>query len=256
MDILYTPPVFLYVATLTGLFLGSFYTVCVHRFLTEKSIVFPGSHCPHCGHWLAWWENIPVLSYIMLLGACRSCRAPIPWRYPALELLSGLVALLLALVFGPTRFWLVYMVFGGIFLIASFIDLEIYILPDRLTYPAALLALLTPLVLPVLWTETVLGAAFGAGLFWALQQTYLRWRNIDALGTGDIKLMLSLGALTGITGLPFMILCSALSALLGAVVYMRRSSGQGLQTAIPFGPFLCLGAFITLLWGDILQHLL
>lgn len=254
MDVVLGPSVFLPLATLLGLCLGSFYTVCVHRFLTGQSIVFPGSHCPRCSHPLAWWENIPVLSYIFLLGSCRTCHTPIPWRYPALELLSGLVALLLGLVFGPTRFWLVYMVLSGFFLIASFIDLEVSLLPDKLTYPAALLALITPAILPVTWAETLLGAGLGAGLFWLLQQTYLRWRRIDALGTGDIKLMLSLGALVGVSRLPLMILCAALSALLMAGVYMHRASGQGLQTAIPFGPFLCLGAFVTLLWGEYILY--
>ena len=100
------------------------------------------------------------------------------------------------------------------------------------------------------WLETVLGGLCGAGIFLLLQQAYLRLRGIDALGTGDIKLMLSLGALVGLSLLPLMILLSALCALAIAVVYLRRPEGQGLRTAIPFGPFLCLGAVLTLLWGD------
>ncbi|MDP3429408.1 MAG: A24 family peptidase, partial [Desulfomicrobium sp.] len=166
------------------------------------------------------------------------------------ELLSGILALLFAIKFGPTAQWLTYMVFLGIFLVASFIDLDSFILPDILTYPAAILAMSTPLFLPVDWFETVLGGLCGAGIFLLLQQGYLRLRGIDALGTGDIKLMLSLGALVGLSLLPLMILLSALSALLVAVVYLRRPEGQGMRTAVPFGPFLCLGAVLTLLWGD------
>ncbi len=250
------PLVFFYVtAFVLGLCLGSFYNVCVHRYLTGQSVVSPGSHCPACGHVLSWWENIPVLSYVLLGAKCRSCRGAIHWRYPALELLSGILALLFAVKFGPSLQWAAYMVFLGIFLVASFIDLDSFILPDVLTWPAAALALSTPLYLPVDWFETLLGSLCGAGIFLLLQQAYLRLRGLDALGTGDIKLMLSLGALVGLTYLPLMILLSALSALLLALVYMRRPSAQGLRTAVPFGPFLCLGAVLTLLWGDTLMDL-
>lgn len=250
------PALFNAAALVLGLCLGSFYNVCVHRYLTGQSVVSPGSHCPACGHVLSWWENIPVLSYILLGGKCRSCRGGIHWRYPAVELLSGVLALLFALKFGPTLQWAVYMVFLGIFLVASFIDLDSFILPDVLTWPAAALALTTPLYLPVDWLETLLGSLCGAGLFLLLQQAYLRLRGIDALGTGDIKLMLSLGALVGLSRLPLMILLSALTALVLAVIYMRRPDALGMRTAVPFGPFLCLGALLTLLWGDELLRLL
>lgn len=237
-------------ALLLGLCLGSFYNVCVHRYLTGQSVVRPGSHCPACGHVLSWWENIPLLSYLILGARCRSCKGAIHWRYPAVELLSGVLALLLAVRFGPSLHWVTVMVLVGVFIVASFIDLEVFILPDILTWPAAALALAMPLFLPVDWFDTVLGAAFGAGAFLVLQQAYLRLRGLDGLGTGDIKLMLSLGALVGLPLLPLMILSSALFALAVAVIWMRRSPGQGMRTAVPFGPFLCLGGVTTLLWGD------
>jgi len=250
IDLALPPFLFHTLALLLGLCLGSFYNVCVHRYLVGQSVVSPGSHCPACGHVLSWWENIPLLSYILLGAKCRSCKGGIHWRYPAVELLSGVLSLLFAVKFGPSAQWAVYMVFLGIFLVASFIDLDSFILPDVLTWPAAALALATPLLLPVDWFETLLGGLCGAGIFLLLQQAYLRLRGLDALGTGDIKLMLSLGALVGLSRLPLMILLSALSALLVAVVYLRRPAGQGLRTAVPFGPFLCLGAVLTLLWGE------
>lgn len=250
------PVLFPILALVLGLCLGSFYNVCVHRYLVGQSVISPGSHCPACGHVLSWWENLPVLSYVLLGAKCRSCKGKIHWRYPAVELLSGLLALLFALKFGPTLQWLIYMVFLGVFLVASFIDLDSYILPDIMTYPAALLALSTPLYLPVSWTETLYGSLVGAGLFLIVQQAYLRLRGLDALGTGDIKLMLSLGALVGLSQLPLMILLSALTALLVSVVYLRRPEAAGMRTAIPFGPFLCLGAILTVLWGDALTAFL
>ncbi|NLW80608.1 MAG: prepilin peptidase [Desulfovibrionales bacterium] len=252
-EALLLPWVFPAIALFLGLCLGSFYNVCVHRYLTGQSIVWPGSHCPACGHVLSWWENIPVFSYIILKARCRSCQGVIHWRYPAVELLSGLLALLLALKFGPSLAWVAYMVFAGIFLVASFIDLDSFILPDMLTYPAAILAWATPFCLPVSWFETLWGSIAGAGAFLLLQQGYLRLRGLEALGTGDIKLMLSLGALVGLSKLPIMVLLSAVSGLLVALAYLRRPDGEGLRTAIPFGPFLCLGAVLTLLWGEELQ---
>lgn len=241
---------FVFMAFVLGLCLGSFYNVCVHRYLTGQSILWPGSHCPSCGHVLSWWENIPVLSYLFLRARCRSCRKVIHWRYPALELVSGLLALALAQKYGPGWGWVLLMILAGMYLVASFIDLEECILPDILTFPAVPLALLSPLVLPISWLDAVLGSVCGAGIFLLLQQFYSRFRKMEGLGMGDIKLMLSLGALTGLTFLPLMILLSALSGLLAAVPQLLGPGGNGLRTAIPFGPFLCFGTFSALLWGE------
>lgn len=254
IDIVTDPYFFSVLALILGLCLGSFYNVCVHRYLSGQSVIWPASHCPTCGHALAWWENIPLLSYALLRGRCRACAGHISRRYPALEFLSGILAMLFALAFGPTLQWAVYMMFLGIFLVASFIDLDSHILPDILTYPAALLALSTPLFLPVDWLETVLGSMLGAGSFLLLQQAYLHLRKLDALGMGDVKLMLSLGALVGASGLPIMVMLSSLSAL---VVFLPASfrSERKLHMEIPFGPFLCLGAVLTLLLGKDLMRL-
>jgi len=250
IELLDVPVFFNTIAFILGLCLGSFYNVCVHRYLVGQSVVFPASHCPACGHELSWWENIPVISYLLLRAKCRSCKIRIHWRYPALEILSGLLCCLFAIRFGFSLSWLVYTVFCGIFLVASFIDLDSFILPDVLTYPAGALALFSPLLLPVSFIDTMLGSAFGAGSFLLLQQFYVRVRKIDALGMGDVKLMVSLGALVGLGGLPLMVLLSACSALIVSVIYLRRPSAQGMHTAIPFGPFLCLGAILTLIYGN------
>ena len=121
---------FLEAATLLGLLLGSFYNVCIHRYQTKESILWPPSHCPACKRQLAWWENIPLVSYLLLRGRCRQCWQHISWRYPLVEALSGLLALVLAWKFGPGPIWLTYMFFVGLLLVASFIDFDSYILPD------------------------------------------------------------------------------------------------------------------------------
>lgn len=238
-----------------GLVLGSFYNVCVHRYLTKESIVFPGSKCPHCEHKLSPWENIPLLSFIILRGRCRSCKAPISWRYPIVELISGLWALGLAWQFGPTLVWAFYMLIGAILIIASFIDFEIYILPDILTLPGAGIAIagaffiLRPAQGYPSLQDSLIGAVAGAGMFWLLQQFFLRVKGVEALGTGDIKLMVLIGGLLGWQALPIMVTASGVSALAASLYYIFKPNSDGLQTRIPFGPFLSLGCMLYVLFG-------
>jgi len=235
-----------------GLILGSFYNVCIHRYLAGESIGNPPrSKCPKCGHTLSWWENIPLLSYAILGGRCRACKRSISPRYVVVEAVSGLLALALGLKFGPDAKWAVYMVFSGILIVAGFIDLDSYILPDFLTLPGAGLALLcAPVFLDLSVWESLSGAALGAGIFWGIQVAYLRLRGIEGMGTGDIKLMLLLGGLVGIRALPFLIFTGALSALVAGFFYMRKKDAKGMRTAVPFGPFLSLGAMLSILVGD------
>lgn len=238
---------FPWVALVLGLCLGSFYTVCVHRYLTGGSIVWPGSHCPACGSPLRPWENIPLVSFFLLRGRCRACRAAIPWRYPVIEALAGLSALALAWRFGPSLAFVFCLAVTGIMLVASAIDWETYLLPDIFTYPLGLLGLATPLALPASWLDTLLGAALGAGLLWAVREGYFRLRGVEGLGLGDVKLMVGLGGLVGASRLPLTVLVASLLALAVFVLCIARTSrSQGLATAIPFGPFLCAGAWLVL----------
>jgi len=242
--------IFPFMALILGLCLGSFYNVCIHRYITDQSIAWPASHCPGCGHVLSWWENIPLVSYILLWGRCRSCSGLISPGYPLVEALSGILALLLALKFGPTLVWLVYMFFIGLLIVASFIDFKLFILPDIITLPGAGLALAASFILPVELLDAFVGAAAGAGFFWLLQWSYEKIKKIEGLGTGDIKLMLMLGALVGWQGLPVLIFLAALLGLAASLFYLKRSSESVMQTPIPFGPFLALGAVIHILAGE------
>ncbi len=250
------PVMALIFALLLGLALGSFYSVCVHRYLTREPIVFARSKCPLCAHQLAWWENIPLLSYLLLRGRCRACKGRIRLRYPVLEALSGLWSVGLMLKFGPSGPYALYMVIGGILFVASFIDFEAYILPDVLTLPGVVLALagahfvlLPELGVPTL-RDSLIGAGAGAGFFWLLQQLYRRLKGREGLGTGDIKLMLLLGGLLGWQALPIMVTAAAVSALFASVYYMLKPNAPALQTMVPFGPFLSLGGMVYVLFGD------
>lgn len=245
-----TFPLFPIGSLLLGLALGSFYNVCIHRYLTGESIVLPASHCPRCRNALSWWENIPLLSYLLLQGRCRACKEPISLRYPLVEAVSGLWSLALAVQFGLGWEWLVYMVAGGLLIVMSFIDFAEYILPDVFTLPGAVLAFVGMVVLVGMpWLDSLLGALIGAGGFLLLQQGYYLLRRVEGLGTGDIKLMLMLGALVGWQGLPIMIFLAAFTALAASLAYMAKDADKGMQTRIPFGPFLSLGAMLTILYG-------
>ncbi|WP_147820824.1 prepilin peptidase [Salidesulfovibrio onnuriiensis] len=240
------------VAAVLGLVLGSFYTACIHRYVAELSLIRPlRSFCPHCGTSLAWYDNLPLLSYLLLRGRCRHCKRPIGLRYPAVEFLSLAWAVALVLKFGLSLPWLIYMVFGGLFIVGSFIDFELYILPNRITLGGAVLALAVQAFFG--WAAlkgALVGAMAGGGFFWVLQQGYRIVRREEGLGTGDVKLMLCIGALVGVGGLPMTILAAAVSALAASVVYMRHPDGSGVRTRIPFGPFLCLGAMLHILAGN------
>ncbi len=250
------PPLFTAITGLIlGLTLGSFYNVCILRYLSETSIVSPPSHCPSCKHPLSWWENIPVLSYVLLMGKCRSCKTSISLQYPLVELLSGGLAMLLALRFGISTTWLVYLILTGMLLVGSLIDIHIFILPDIITLPGAAIALAGSFFLPHGFMSGLMGALAGAGIFLLIQQTYRLLRNIEGLGTGDIKLMLMLGAMTGWQGLPILIFVAALSGLMVSLIYLRKNAGKGMRTAIPFGPFLSMGALVYVLWGQQLWQL-
>jgi len=235
---------------LLGLVLGSFYNVCIHRYLSGESIVSPSSHCPNCLTRLRWWENLPLLSYMILRGRCSSCGEGISARYPAVELISGLWLLALYLEFGLGGAWAVHLLFGGLLIVLSFIDLESFVLPDIMVLPGAAVAFVcTGLVLHLGWLESLLGAVAGAGAFFLLQKGYKFLKGVEGLGSGDIKLMLLLGALVGWRLLPLMVFLSALCGLAVSLIYIYSPRGRGMQTAIPFGPFLSLGAMLTILWG-------
>lgn len=249
-------------AFILGLILGSFYNVCIHRYISEESIVKPRSKCPKCSHQLSWWENIPLASYLLLRGRCRECKEAISLRYPAVELISGLWALGLALQYGVGWVFALYMVIGGILIVASFIDLELYILPDILTLPGAGIALagayfiLRPILGGPTLTDSLIGAAAGAGVFWLLQQFYRKLKGIEGLGTGDIKLMLLLGGLLGWQALPVVVTASAVTALVASLYYLLRPGSAALQTMVPFGPFLSLGGMLYILFGRYYWQLL
>ncbi len=252
--------VFLPLAALSGLVLGSFATCAGHRLANEGSVLSPArSFCPACRHSLTWRENIPLLGYLLQGGRCRFCKASIPPRYPLAELASALTALAAAAVFGPGPHFLAALFFGTLFLVLSLVDLECYLLPDMLTLPGALAALACSILLPPHWTlgigwqSALMGAGLGGGGLWFLSELYRRIRGVEGLGLGDAKLMLLVGALLGPGAVVVTLFLGACLALPFGLAAMR--GGEGLRARLPFGPFLCAAAMAQLLAGPWLLHL-
>lgn len=255
-------------ACILGLVVGSFYNVCIHRGITGESVVNPPrSKCPHCGHFLAWWENIPLISYLILRGRCHDCKAGISMRYPIVEALSGAIALALALKFGPGAKWAAYTAFSGLLIVLAFIDLATMFLPLYPMLIGAVAALAcAPLFLDIPLMDAGFAAAAGAGCFWAVRAAYKLLRGIEGLGEGDIWLMLLIGPLVGLDQLPFVIVVSGLGLVASSMIFLRGGyepvrdeddeameddeERGALQTPIPYGPFLCAAAVLAVLVGD------
>ena len=226
-----------------ALAVGSFLNVVAGRLPRRMSLLQPRSACPSCSTEIAWYDNVPLVSFVVLRGRCRSCRAPIPWRYPAVELVTALLVAACFLAFGVTAAALVAAFFCAVLVVLSAIDVEHRILPDRVVLPSAAVVLVAQTALHPS-VEWVLGA-FGASLF--LFVAVLAYPR--GMGMGDVKLALLLGAMLGRT-VPVALMLGMLAALVPAAVLLARHGSAARKMGIPFGPFLALGSVVTLFVGD------
>lgn len=264
-------PVFEVYALLIGLIVGSFANVCIHRlpadfepapgrlgFLRDlwrqmASVVYPPSHCPRCAKPIAWYDNVPIVSWLVLRARCRSCGLPIPARYPAVEATNGLLWLALAVLHGARARTVVEMLFVTALLVLVVIDLEHQLLPDAITLTGTLAALLASLLpgSPVSPLESALAAAGGYLTFAGLAWLWRRLRKVEALGEGDWKMAAMLGAFFGWEALLLvLLLASAAGAVVGVgAILLRRGEWQ---TRLPFGTFLGLAAMLVLFGGGLL----
>lgn len=262
-------PVALAFVAALGAMIGSFLNVVIHRVPREESIVFPNSRCPSCSTAIRPYDNIPVVSYALLRGRCRACRAPISARYPAVELLVGA---LFALVFWRAGLTLALpfdLTFTAALVALVFIDAEHMILPDVITLPGVVLALAARALVPNLqgmgflsdgllggapdWTVSLAGALLGAlaggGSLWLTGFLWERLRGVEAMGLGDVKMMFMVGAYLG---WPLTVLTIFLAVITGSaagLLLMLRRRERDMQMLLPFGIFLGLGALVSLLAG-------
>lgn len=227
-----------------GAVVGSFLNVCIFRIPRGESLILPSSRCPDCNERIAFYDNIPVLSYIFLKGKCRNCSSKISLRYPLVETLNGLLYLLLFMTFGLGTQFFVYSAFLSALIVITFIDLDHQIVPDRITIPGTVLGiLLASTLLPIGLKNSLLGATLGGGLFYL---TAVLSRG--GMGGGDIKLIAMIGAFLGWKDVLLTIFLSALSGSLVGI-FLMVFMGKGRKHKIPFGPFLALGAVLSLFLG-------
>jgi leader peptidase (prepilin peptidase)/N-methyltransferase len=240
------PPLFLEATCfLLGLVIGSFLNVVIARLPAGRSIVRPPSACPACRGSIRWYDNIPVLSWLWLRARCRNCQASISWRYPLVELLTGLLFLLAARRFGPTLELGSALLLLAALVAITGIDLDHQIIPDVITLPGiAVGAGLAVILRPAAWLDTLLGILVGGGLFLVI---ILASRG--GMGGGDMKLGAMMGAFLGWKLALLAILLGVFAG--GAVAIGLLATGtKGRKDPVPFGPFLALGGVVSLLWGD------
>jgi leader peptidase (prepilin peptidase)/N-methyltransferase len=257
-------------AFLLGLVIGSFLNVCILRIPADKSIVLPSSSCTKCGKAIAPYDNIPVLSWVLLRGKCRNCKTKISAMYPAVELLTGILFLACYLVFGPSVEALKWAVFAALLVVLTITDLRERILPDEVNFFGLGAGLLfsfftVPLDGTALWissrwfdfppprmalsfADAVLGAVAGSGLLWLVAEGYFRIRGREGMGLGDVKMMAAVGAFLGLKRTMMTVLAGS---LLGSVIgiLLISVSKKGRDYELPFGTFLGAGALLVVFFG-------
>ena len=220
-----------------------------NRWFGLDYLITPASTCPNCGHAIRAWENIPVLSYLLLRGRCSNCRAPIGLRYPVVEAVTGLLSLLVVLHFGPTGTAAAALILLWGLVALTVIDLDEQLLPDQLTLPLVWLGLLVNVDgMFTDLTSAVIGATAGYLSLWFVFQFFRLFTGREGMGYGDFKLLAVFGAFLGWQMLPLIVLLSSLiGALVGVSLVLLR--GRDRQLPIPFGPYLAAAGFVALLWG-------
>jgi leader peptidase (prepilin peptidase) / N-methyltransferase len=255
---------------LFGLIIGSFLNVCILRIPSGKSIVLPASACPKCGELIRPYDNIPVLSYLLLGGKCRGCKTKISWMYPLVELLTGLLFLGCFYAFGISFETGKWAAFSAIMVVLVFTDLRERILPDVVNFTGLAIGLLFSLFSKptdgtALWianhlfdyppptpvlslVDAILGAAVGGGLLWLVSEAYFKLRGREGMGLGDVKMMLMAGAFLGAKRTLLTILAgSLLGSVLGVAIILARRKDADYE--LPFGTFLGAGALLVVFFG-------
>lgn len=231
-----------------GLLFGSFANVCVHRIPLGESIVSPRSRCPHCRTEIVWYDNIPILSWLLLGRQCRHCQAPIIWRYPILELTMGLAWGVMAWYFPVSLFLAQAIVLVSILWILTLIDLETFLLPDVITLPGIIIGLLFAWQMGYM-IDAFIGVVAGYGIFWLVAKLFFLATGREGMGQGDFKLLAMLGAFMGWQAIPFIILLSSVTGIIIGSISLLLAK-KGLQAEIPYGPYLAAAGTIWFFWNQ------
>jgi leader peptidase (prepilin peptidase)/N-methyltransferase len=233
-----------------GLIWGSFLNVVIHRLPAGQSLFRPRSHCPQCLQPIRVYDNVPLLSFLILGGRCRHCRRKIPLTYPLVELLTGACFLTVHRAFGLSHFFFASCVFACALIVLGFIDFRHQVLPDAVTLPGFALAFVYSFFREDLtWSQSLLGAAVGGGAILLFYGLYYLVRKREGLGLGDATLMFMVGAFLGWKLAVLTLLLGTFAGALAGVSLMVFRK-KGLQHAVPFGSFLAPAAFVALVWGE------
>ncbi|HQA82855.1 MAG TPA: prepilin peptidase [Syntrophales bacterium] len=235
---------------IVGAVVGSFLNVCIWRIPREESVVFPASHCPACSRPIRFQDNIPMISYLILGGRCRDCGERISLRYPLIEALTAGMAVLLFWKYGLTLKLAAAFLFTAALIVITFIDMDYQIIPDVISLPGIPLCFLAAVfVMEVPFLDALAGILVGGGILYVIAVGYEWIAKREGMGGGDIKLLAMLGAFFGWKSLLFIVLCSSLAgAVIGITLMVIK--GQDMKYAVPFGPFLALGAVLYFFFGE------
>jgi leader peptidase (prepilin peptidase)/N-methyltransferase len=245
-------PTALLLLAVAGLMIGSFLNVCIARIPAGESIVSPGSRCASCRALVRWYDNVPVLSFLVLGGRCRTCGAAISWRYPTVEIVTAVAFLGQGLAVGDEGGLLASrLVFTSLLIVLFGTDYDTQRLPNVLTLPGLGVGLAFSLVAPPGPFESAVGAALGAAILLAVRWTWKRATGVEGMGLGDVKMLAMIGAFLGWRQVWLVLFLASLAgALIGIVLTLARR--RSFQSRLPFGTFLALAAYASSLVGDAL----
>lgn len=235
---------------ISGLIAGSFCNVCIYRIPRNESVIYPASHCPNCHTDILAKDNIPLLSYILLKGRCRNCESKISIRYPVVEFLTGLIYVIIYLIYDFSIQSLIYIILLSALIIITFIDLNKQIIPDVISLPGIGVGLILSFFVPYIsFINSALGVLVGGGIILAIGLAGSVIFKKEAMGGGDVKLAAMIGAFLG---WKYTIISLFLGFFLGALVgiFLILSKIKSKEDMVPFGPFIALGSLITLLYGE------
>lgn len=237
------------ISIIFGAIIGSFLNVCIYRIPQKESIISPGSHCPNCKKAIKFYDNIPILSYLLLKGKCRYCNASISIQYPLVEGITALVSFYLFINFGLSLNYIFYFSFISALIVITVIDLYNQIIPDVISLPGIGVGLLGALIIPQInFLDALKGGILGGGSLFLLATIYQWIFKREGMGGGDIKLLAMIGTFLGWKDVILTVLISSfIGSIMGIVIITLK--GKDFKYAIPFGPFLALGAVISLFWG-------
>lgn len=243
-------PILWFAIFCAGLCIGSFLNVCINRVPRGISIISPGSRCPACGHPIRFYDNIPVISFLLLRARCRDCSAAISIRYPAIELLTGAMACFVVLKYGLGISSLIYFLFIVSLLVVTFIDIDHRIIPDRISLAGIAAGLaVSPFLQEITLADSLIGVVAGGGSLFAVAMGYYLLTGKEGMGGGDIKLLAMIGAFTGWQGVIFTVFAaSAAGTVIGLI--LMAAAGRNMKFAVPFGPFLSFAAIVYLFFGE------